>query len=200
MPAMQDSKSKSKSSNSVAENELDKAEKQFQAFEENIKDLTLDRMNAAPKEELEPEHKLSSNQIQKSKDIYLKPKKHINDGQKFNEKFREEWNFAKEYVQFIAGHNEIIGENIELWTHPFGGMGADFWEIPVNTPVWGPRYLAEQIRKRVYHRLVMKQNNIVSADGVGSYYGQMVADTTIARLTAEPVSTKKSVFMGASSF
>ena len=37
------------------ESELDKAQEQFDAFDKNIKDLTLDRMNAATKEEVEPQ-------------------------------------------------------------------------------------------------------------------------------------------------
>jgi len=65
-------------------------------------------------------------------------------------------NFQKEYVQFIAENKEIIGETIEIWTRPFGGMPAEFWKVPVNKPVWGPRYLAEQI-KRCYY-LVIKTN------------------------------------------
>lgn len=197
---MTEMRSKPKLSNSQVQNELDKAEKQLEAFEENIKDLTLDRMNTAPLKEVEPQTKLSSKEIEKSKEIYLKPEKVIAARDKFNEKFRENYNFSKEYVQFIAEHKEIIGESIEIWTRPFGGMPAEFWRVPVNKPVWGPRYLAEQIRRCCYHRLVMQQNSITNADGYGQYFGALAADTKIQRLTAEPVSTRKSIFMGASGF
>ena len=78
-------------------------------------------------------------------------------------------------------------------------MPAEFWEIPPNKPVWGPRYLAERIKGCSYHRLSMELNekNIVSGDGMGQYFGQMVADKVIQRMDAIPVSNRKSIFMGA---
>ena len=99
-----------------SQKELDKLEKQFDDFSENVKTLTLDRMNEARKEETEPTHHLSQNQISNSKDIYLKPEKSISCQEKFNEKFREDYEFDKEYVNFIAEHRELTGENIEIWT------------------------------------------------------------------------------------
>lgn len=179
--------------------ELDKAEKQLDEFEQNIKDLTLDRITELPKE-VEPQTKLSSKEIEKQKGIYLKPKNTIADRQKFNEEFKDDWNFAKEYVCFIAEHKELIGSTIEMWTHPFGGVGAEYWEIPTNKVVWAPRYVAEQIRKCNYHRLVMQDNRTVGSDSMGQYYGTIVADSVVSRLTAEPVSARKSIFMGATSF
>jgi hypothetical protein len=161
---MTETKTKPKLSNSQSQNELDKAEKQLEAFEENIKEMTMDRMNASAKPDVEPQTQLSSKEINKSKDIYLKPERIIASRDKFNEKFREEYNFAKEYVQFIAQNKEIIGEAIEIWTRPYGGVSAEFWKVPVSKPVWGPRYLAEQIRRKIYHRLIMQQNTITHAD------------------------------------
>jgi hypothetical protein len=191
---------KTKTSNSQTQNEIEKLGKQFDDFSDQVKDLTVDRMNAAKKEEVEPQTKLSSKEIDKSKDIYLKPERIIADNQKFNEKFREDYNFAKEYVQFIAENKEVIGETIEMWTHPYGGVGAEFWKVPTNKPVWGPRYLAEQIKRRNYHRLSMDESKIVSGDPNTRFYGQIVVDNLIQRLDAIPVSTRKSIFMGASSF
>jgi hypothetical protein len=177
--------------------ELNKLQENCDNFEKQCKDLTLDRMNEAPVAEMEPQTKLSSKEIDKSKEIYLKPERHISDPVKFNEAYREDWNFAKEYVNFVAEHKELIGEMIEMWCRPFAGVGATYWKIPTNKPVWAPRYVAEQIRRRRYHRLRMDENRMHSQDGTATYYGSMVADTTIPRLTAEPVSSKKSVFMGA---
>jgi len=193
---------KPKVSNSLAERELDKAEKQFQAYDENIKEMTLDRMNQAPKPEVEPQTKLASSDIAKMKEVYLKPSKTISCGakDKFNEDYRKQYEFDKEYVQFIAENFEIIGEDIELWTRPYGGMPAEYWKVPTNKPVWGPRYLAEQIKKCNYHRLKMQQNVVTETNGYGQMYGALAVDTTVQRLDARPVSTRKSVFMGASSF
>jgi len=186
---------KPKMKNSESERQLDKAETQFQAFEEDLKQMTLDRTNEAPKQELEQQTKLSNKDLEKSNDIYLKPSKSIGSREKFNENYRDEYNFQKEYVRFIAENKEIIGETIEMWTKPFAGMPAEFWQVPTNKPIWGPRYLAEQITKCKYHRFVM-QDNITAHDGTAKYYGQMAVDNTIHRLDATPVGTRKSIFMG----
>lgn len=191
---------------SSAQKELDKAEKQFEAFDQNIKEMTLDRMNEAPKQESEGS-KVSQKEIEKSNDIYLKPDRVIGPGvnpktgerEKFNEKFRDDYNFAKEYVRFIAHNKEIIGETIELWTKPFAGTNCEFWKVPTGKPVWGPRHLAERLTGCKYHRFIMQQNTSRGADGMGEYYGAMAVDTTIQRLDATPVNERKSLFMGAAS-
>src|SRR6266478_1409050 len=143
---------------------LEDASKQFDKFDEEIKTMTMDRMNLAPKQEVEPQTKLSQSEIAQTKDVYLKPKRTLGPGvnpktgerEKFNEKFRDEWNFAKEYVHFIAENYEVIGESIDLWTKPFPGVNCENWEIPTNKPIWAPRYVAEQIKRKSYHRLVMR--------------------------------------------
>jgi hypothetical protein len=183
----------------IAQTEMDKLDAQFQAFDKNVQELTQDRMKAAPKEEVEPQTKIAQSDLDKKKDIYLKPHKTISCKEKFNEKFREDYNFKKEYVHFIAENHEIIGESLDLWTRPFPGMPAEEWKVPTNTPVWGPRYLAEQIKSCSYHRLKMQQTT-TGGDGMGQYYGSMAVDTTVQRLDAIPVSSKKSIFMGANSF
>lgn len=184
----------------IPEPELQKLERQFDEFESSVKELTMDRMNLVPKLETEPQTKLSQSEIEKSKEIHLKPARSIGSTQKFNEKFREAYNFDKEYVQFIAENNEIKGEMIEIWTRPYGGVPAEFWQVPVNKPVWGPRYLAEQIKRKFYHRLVSDDSTITRAEGGMKYYGSIVVDTTIPRLDARPVSNKRSIFMGATNF
>jgi hypothetical protein len=186
--------------NSESQKQLQEAEKQFEAFDQNIKDLTMDRMNAAPKPEVESQTKMSQSDIQKSNDVYLKPFRSVGSREKFNENYREGYNHDKEYVQFIAENKEIIGEAIDIWTKPYAGMPAEWWKVPCNKPIWGPRYLAEQIKRATYHRLTMQQNSMTSADGMGQYYGTMTVDTTIQRLDATPVSSRKSIFMGAKSF
>lgn len=180
--------------------ELEQAERQFQAQEENIRSMTLDRMNEAPKQELEPQTKLSQNEIANSKDVYLKPVKRVSSREKFNEKFRENYEFDKEYVYFIAENKELIGETIEMWTKPYPGLPAEFWQIPVNKPIWAPRYVAEQIKRKFYHRLVTDQKKITDSDGMAEYTGMMVVDTTIPRLDAYPATKRRSVFMGANNF
>jgi hypothetical protein len=174
--------------------DLEKAAEQFDKFDADVKSMTHDRVNKAPKKEEEQQTKMSTREQQNSKDIYLKPERFIDDRQKFNERFKDDWERDKEYVQFIAEHKEIQGESIPIWTHKYGGKGAEFWQVPTNKPVWGPRYLAEQIKEKCYHRLVM-QNNVASADGMGQYFGTLAVDTKVQRLDAYPVSGKRSVFV-----
>ena len=190
---------KPKNLNSASEKELDKAQEQFDKFDAEVKEMTMDRMNAAPKEEVESQTKMSQDEISKTKEHYLKPHKIISSKEKFNEKYRSDYNFQKEYVNFIAENKELIGESIDMWTKPFPGVPSEEWIVPVNTPVWGPRYLAEQIKRCLYHRLTMKETPTEST-GVGIMYGKMAVDTTIQRLDAIPVSRRKSVFMGDKSF
>jgi len=179
--------------------ELEQSIKNVDAFNDSVKDLTMDRMNMAPKQEVEQQTQIASRDIDKKKEIYLKPFKSVSSREKFNEDYRAQYNEAKEYVHFIAENKEIIGEELDIWTKPFAGMPAEEWKVPVNTPIWGPRYLAEQIKRKYYHRL-RTENNSTGGDGKGSYYGTMVVDSTIQRLDAFPVSSRKSIFMGATSF
>jgi len=184
----------------TVEKELDQAQAQFDQFENQCKDLTLDRMNEAPKQEAESQLKMSQNEIDKHNHLYLKPKRTISSKEKFNEKYREAYEYAKQYVNFSAQNNEIIGEDLDFWTKPFAGMPAEEWIIPVGKPVWAPRYVAEQISRCKYHRLTMKDSVANSSDGMGTYYGQMVVDKTINRLDAEPITERKHVFMGSKAF
>ncbi|HEY3526733.1 MAG TPA: hypothetical protein VGK47_11085 [Nitrososphaeraceae archaeon] len=191
---------KPKPRSGLAEKELDKAQEQFEAFDQNIKELTQDNMNRAPILEQEPQTKLSQREIANSKDIYLKPKRSIASKERFNEKFREAYLYDKQFVNFIAENKEIIGESINLWTKPYAGLDAEYWEVPVNKPVYGPRYLAEQIRKCTYHQLTMNEQEVVARDSSVEYCGRMVADKTVSRLTAEPVTKSRSVFVSSDIF
>lgn len=185
--------------NSSGQKELEKVEKQFEAFDNQVQALTLDRMNMAPKEEKEPQTKIAQKDIEKNNETYLKPFRSIGSREKFNENYREDYNHAKEYVNFTAENKEIIGETIDMWTKPFAGMPAEWWKIPCNKPVWAPRYVAEQIKRAFYHRLTMQQNISTGSDTSGQYYGSMAVDSIVQRLDAIPVSNRKSIFMGSTS-
>lgn len=193
---MTELKNKPRVTSSLAEQELDRVDAQFQAFDANVKELTLDRMNETQAKEIEPQTKLAQKDIEKAGDTYLKPIRSIGSKEKFDEKWRSEYNYSTEMVQFIAENKEIIGETIELWTKPFPGMPAQEWKVPTNKPLWGPRHLAEKIKRSKYHRLKMQQTVGTGADHMGQYYGSMAVDTVVQRLDALPVSSRKSVFMG----
>ncbi len=192
-------KNKPKPKSSLAERELDKAQEQFEKFDQEVKSMTMDRMNATPKPDIEPQTKIAQVDIAKSDDLYLKPSNIVTCRDTFNEKFRSSWEFDKEYVHFIAENREIRGEMIEMWTKPYPGVSAMFWKIPVNKPIWAPRYVAEQVKRKSYHRLVMEENKPgqVGLNGHTQFYGSMAVDKTVQRLDAIPVSNRKSIFMGA---
>lgn len=185
---------KSPSVDTTGKNELDKLQNKFDEYHQQIKDLSIDELNTAPALNQEPQTKLSSTERDKVKEIYLKPKVTIGSKEKFNEKFRESYEFDKQYVCFEAENNEIIGETITIWTKPYPGLPAEEWEVPTNKPVWGPRYLANQITNCKYHRFTM-QNNLIGNDHMGSYHGYMIAKNTINRLNAHPSTTKRQFSM-----
>ncbi len=193
--------------NSASQRELDKVEAQFDAFDENVKNLNMDSMAHAPTHELEPQTKISQRDLDKTKPLYLKPKRTYPPGvhpktgerEKFNEKFREEYNYKREYVEFIAENVEILGESIKLSLKKFPGTPIEDWEIPVNVPVMAPRMLAERLTECNYHVLKM-EDRVTHTEGVGAFTGQMVAKSKVQRIDARPVSTRRSLFMGNSDF
>lgn len=174
-------------STSAAAIELDKLDEQFKAHDEHVKDLTQDALNQLPVRQVEPQTKLSDRQQQKIDGIWLKPIKTIGCRDKFNEAFRSRWEFDKQMVKFIAENSEIIGEAIDMWTRPYGGIPAEEWKVPVNKVVWGPRYLAEQIKRKAYTRLVMQETVTEVGEHGSKMFGQMVGEERIQRLDARPV-------------
>jgi hypothetical protein len=185
---------------SEGEKELDRLDAEFKEYDANIQQMTKDRMDMAPKQDAEPLTKMSQREIENSREIYLKPERYIQSKERFNEKFRDEYNHAMEQVRFIAENREIIGETIELWTKPFPGMPAEFWKIPTGKPVYGPRHLEERLHNCQYHRLVMKQHVVTETNHVGQMFGALAADETRNRLDAVPAPTSKNVFMGKKRF
>lgn len=184
-----------------AQEQLDRAEKKFEEYKDQINSLSDIDRSAVKQEEAEPQTKLSSREQSKllHNAIALKPSKTIGTPQKFNEKFREEYEFLKERVYFIAEHKELVGDMIEKWTRPFGGLPAEFWIIPSNKIVYGPRYLAEELKKCYYIRY-KTEDRPVSESGGMTFTGAMIAETRVQRLDAIPVNDRRSVFMGASNF
>lgn len=194
---------------SEAEKELQKTEKQLDAFNEQVKSLTLDEMNKVPVKEVE--NQISQEDLKAHGETWLKPTKILGPGsnaktgfvEKFNENFRKEYEYQKQYVAFTAYNNMISGDLIELWTKPFPGTNCEFWQVPANKPVWGPRYLAEQITRARYHILTMKataenpfDGNVTDRGHYGEVQGTLVAKETVQRLDAKPYKRKTSLFMG----
>lgn len=181
--------------------ELERIGRQLDEFEQRTKELTLDSMNKAPVLQQEEQTKMSQREKVNADKTVLQPSRFIASSEKFNERYRSDYDFAKQRVDFIAENRECPGNVIELWTKPFPGLHAEFWIVPVNKPVNAPRYVAEQIAGCQYHVLKMdatpNHNNVVGQDALGQYTGQMVVKNTVNRLDAQPIKDKRSVFMGA---
>ncbi len=152
--------------NSKGEQELKKAEERFEKFEAQVKTLTdVDELNKSPLVESEPQTKLSTREAEKADAPYIKPSRSISSKEIFDEKFRKQRDAAWKYVKCIVENNEIIGEKVQKWTKKFPGEPAYFWEIPVNTPIYLPLFLAEELSKCTYHRLVMQEQPQSIGDG-----------------------------------
>ena len=178
--------------NSEGQKELQKLEEGFDNFKKEIENLEEKRFDKTEA----PEHQISQREVEKTPDTYIKPIRIIMSREKFNERFREQYNYMKEYVYYTVQHEECKGDTVELWTKPFPGCPAEFWNVPSGRPVWIPRYVAEKLEKGcTYQRLKMQQTNGHSNDGVSMLTGQLVFDETVYRIIARPVSKSKKFSM-----
>lgn len=167
---------------SESQKELDKVEAQFDQFEKQMQALSG---QGNPVTEREEQSKLSSKEQNNTDAPYIKPNRTIGSKEAFNEKFRATYDYSKQYVRVIAENNEIKGETIEVWTKPFPGVPAEFWKVPVNKPIYIPRYLASQIATRVYNKYVM-EDRPTHMEGGGTFYGSLIAKETMRRLDCRP--------------
>lgn len=181
--------------NSAAERELDKCEEQFKVFDEHVKELTMDRMNLVPRTEQEGQTKIAQADIAKAKEFVLKPSNYVASREKFNEKFRKDYEYDKQYISFIAENIEVRGELIEMWCKPYPGCPAEFYKVPVNIVVSGPRYVYEQLKRKFHHKLTMQESASSGSDHNAQYYGRMAVDSTVQRLDAREVSSRRSISM-----
>jgi len=178
--------------NSESQKELNKAQEKFDHWNESIK--SFDPFNASgPVEEKEPQTRLSTREAKDMEAPYLKPIRSINrpnhDKAKvyWNEAFQKYHDEDWEYVRCIVENNEIIGEDVEVWTCKYGRDPAHFWKVPVNKPIMIPRLLAKQLAKCQYHRLVMNDATIREQSYIGTITGGIVVDVVKNRIDARPV-------------
>lgn len=175
--------------NSDSQKELDRVEKQFEQFNEQAQSMTLEAMNKAPLKDIEQQTKLSNREMNRDDAPYIKPVRSLSGTDKFNEKYRKDWEHAWEYVKCVVENLEIIGERVQKWTKKFAGDPAHFWEIPVNKPIYLPRFVAEELSKCWYHRLKMDES-MTSPNGNGiTHYGAIVAEQRVHRLNCRPVNS-----------
>lgn len=176
--------------------ELEKLDHQFDSYKKQLDNLTLDEMNKAPLKEEPPQIERSVAETRKIEAPYIKPVRSISGREKFNEKYRSDWEHDKQYVLIEAENKMIIGEQVEMWTKPYAGIPAEFWNIPVNKPINVPRYVANQIKGAKHHELHMDDTKTISSDAIAEYQGVMVAKKTIQRLDARKPEMNLSISMG----
>lgn len=174
--------------------ELEKVEAQIDNFKETMP-TALEVRNSMSFKETEPQTKMSQSDMNKSDVLYLKPKRTFPSREKFNEKFRDEFNRLREYVEFIAENNEIKGESIDFCIKKFPGMAVEEWLVPVNRPVSAPRYVKERIEECGYTIFTTNNANVGQEGGV-VYYGQMVAEERKARLSTREFVKKPKISVG----
>lgn len=180
--------------NSEGQRELEKVEGQINKFSESVSEARENRASL-PIQEAEPQTKKSQDEMSRSKVIYLKPKRTFPSREKFNEKYRDEYNRQSEYVEFIAENNEVKGESIDFCIKKFPGMSVEEWVVPVNKEVAAPLYVKERIQECGY-TIFKTADSSTSSEGGVVYYGQMVAEERKSRLTAREISRAPRIFMG----
>lgn len=178
--------------NSEGNKELERLQTQFEEYKKQVDTL----VNEKNIQSAANPHEISQKTIEKSQDIYLKPTKMIMSREKFNEKFREQYNHDKEYVHYTVEHHECRGETVEMWTKSYPGQPAEFWEIPTGKPVWIPRYVANKLEFGCSYRRLKTEDRPVGNDQMGSqYYGTLVKASDEYRISAHPVNTRKNFRM-----
>lgn len=168
----------------AAPKEVEQAIVQFDAFEKQLRSLSNQPLGQAP--ETEAQTKLSSREANREDLPYIKPSRTIASSEKFNDKYKAQFEYAKQYVRVIAENNEIIGEAIEVWTKPFPGVAAEFWKVPVNRPIMIPRYVASQISTRQYVQYSMTEPKMTGTEGGHQFYSGMIGKDIKRRLDCRP--------------
>lgn len=181
--------------NAEGKKELENVTVQFDLFEKQMRALSE---SSSPIVETEQQTKLSSREVNSMDAPVIKPFRTIGSKEKFNENFRAQYDYAKQYVKAIAENNEIKGETIELWTKPFPGVPAEFWKVPVNKPVMIPRYLASQLNTRIYNQYIQEDKNYkTGTEGGHQFYTGIVSKQTVHRLDCRPAANAMySMFTG----
>lgn len=176
--------------NSEGQKELDRASESLDNFKAQAGDFNPFTGITKPSE-TEPQTKLSKREGEHVDAPEIKPLRAVRrpvGGQhkatvSWDEKYRDARNKDWELVKCIVENNELIGQEVEVWTAKWGCDPAHFWKVPVNKPIRIPRMLAEQLSKCNYHRLKMETN----ADAKNFVDANIVADHVVHRIDARPV-------------
>lgn len=166
-----------------AQKEVDRVDAEFKSTTDANANLTQDVLSKAPVKELVPDPFAPKRQLLSAEVPRIVPT--FSRGPNGKKKPEQESlrKRAWEYVKVVCSNMEVAGEQIEFWHKPpISGEDCNFWQVPVNRPVWIPRHVAEHIKSRKYHRLMMQEEITVESSGYGEFKGKMVASHSLQRL------------------
>jgi hypothetical protein len=167
---------------------------QSNEFSKELSKLNIDATSSLKTEETENQTKLSKREIKREQLPKITYIKSIASQEKFNERFRDEWKYAWEYVSCIVENKEVPGEQVEFWMKDYPGEDATFWRVPVNKPILLPRFVAQHLSARAYAQLSMDPGETREiGDGV-QQYGFPVYKSMKKRIDCIPVSSYTNPF------
>lgn len=180
-----------KVSSGMIQQEKERIDDQVTDFQQkNLESTSMDAVAAAPIKETAAQTQISAKQIEKTDAPWIKPSRSYSPGkgEKRIPQLEAEIARGKEYIKCIAENAECLGARLEFWLKKYPGEPCHFWEIPVNRPVYLPRYVAEHISTRWYSRIKMSEGAIYdvgSADG--GLLNHMQVTERVRRLDCRPV-------------
>jgi len=177
---------KPKLSSGQARKEVDRLETEFQEKAKQMSSMTQDEIATAPVKETESKVEMSKKEIIQFDAPMIKPSHKIHGIGKPKAEQEGLRKKAWEYVKVVAENLEVHGETIEFWHKPpYSGEPCCFWQVPVNKPVYVPRFVADHLSTRCYHRLVMQEKT--TNLGHGEITSTLVATETRRRLDCRTV-------------
>lgn len=148
--------------------------------------LTQDAMQDAPLHETEAQTQMSKREIEAYDAPLIKPTRSMPSSGKSLEKEKKMREDGWKYIKVIAENNEVNGEMIEFWLKKFAGDPVNFWQVPVNKPVYLPRHVAEHLSNRKYHVFKMQDRPMHEVQ-FGEPASKLVCQETRRRLDCRSV-------------
>lgn len=131
-----------------------KVVKEVVKLQENLSTLTVDEVNAkAPVYEPEPQKESLKERAKREGARYIEPTRRLSPPLgKLPEKLKADHARDWEYVKGIYENIVVAGEPLKFSYCKYAGDADYLWEIPANTPVYVPRFIAKHLENcQAYH-------------------------------------------------